>query len=292
MADALPEYDARCKSKTDLENFYDMWLTYISQIFGDEQVRELIQKINPNLELELKSIIHPRGQPFAGESHHIVSYKKNKKMIICSADQGYQNIDVHKGDVLCQSYALLNYFGIKMDETDTDIGHWRNQMKMIQIYENFLSNSKFMKELEKLIIKISKENPVRWYLYNRDQELPFNFQFNHIVTNIKEVLKLWGSYGYWTFIKNGSCMKKEYFDGLKLLYGNNQTLGSRKRSSSASGSAVPSGTSSLHSGSVRSSKRNKLLPVQEGSYKKKRKTFKKTSRKIQRKRKSSRQKRV
>ena len=142
MADALPEYDHRCKNKTDLENFYDKWLTYISQIFGDEEVRNLIQRIYSNSELELKSIIHPTGQPFAGESHHIVSYK-NKKMIICSADQGYQNIDVHKGDVLCQSYALLNYFGIKMDKTDTDIGHWLNQMKMIQIYEKFLSNKKF-----------------------------------------------------------------------------------------------------------------------------------------------------
>ena len=282
MADALPEYDPRCKNKTDLENFYDKWLTYISQIFGDEEVRNLIQRIYSNSELELKSIIHPTGQPFAGESHHIVSYK-NKKMIICSADQGYQNIDVHKGDVLCQSYALLNYFGIKMDNTDTDIGHWRNQMKMIEMYEKFLSNKKFTDELKKLVTDISKENPVRWFKYVGDQELPFDFQFNHIIKNIEEVLKLWGSYGYWTFIKNGSCMKKEYFDGLKLLYGNNQTLGSRKRSSSVlkSGSVLPS------------TKRSRLSTIRSsGGYKKKRKTFKKTSRKIQRKRKSSRQKRV
>jgi len=291
MADALPEYDPRCKNKTDLENFYDKWLTYISQIFGDEEVRILIQRIYPNPELELKSIIHPRGQPFAGESHHIVFYKNKKKMIICSADQGYQNIDVHKGDVLCQSYALLNYFGIKMDDTDTDIGHWRNQMKMIEIYNNFLSNSTFMKELEKLIKDtISKENPARWHLYKGNKKTKFKFEFTDIIINITEVLELWGSYGYWTFIKNGSCMKKEYFDGLKLLYGNNQTLGSRKRYSSVSSMSASQSRSVLPS---RSAKRSRLSPItSSGGYKKKRKTFKKTSRKIQRKRKSSRQKRI
>lgn len=289
MADALPEYDPRCKNKTDLENFYDKWLTYISQIFGDEEVRNLIQRIYSNSELELKSIIHPRGQPFAGESHHIVSHK-NKKMIICSAEQGYQNIDVHKGDVLCQSYALLNYFGIKMDNTDTDIGHWRNQMKMIEMYKNLLSNLTFMKELENLITTISKETPARWHLYKGDKETKFNFKFTDIIINITKVLELWGSYGYWTFIKNGSCMKKEYFDGLKLLYGNSQTLGSRKRSSSASVMSASQSRSVLPS---RSAKRSRLSPItSSGGYKKKRKTFKKTSRKIQRKRKSSRQKRL
>ena len=297
MADTFPVFYPDCTNDS-LEEFYSAWYTYINQVFGDEEVRELIQDYYKDPEYKLEARLHGPGEPFEGTHHHIVSYKNKKnKMIICSAEQGYQNIDKNKNDMLCQSYSLMNYLHRPMEPADpknddNDVYNMRRQQKMVEMYREFLADTTFLQKLNTLFKKIKKDEPRRWLSYinasnkydSNEHEKTKKFlkpvDWDNIVQEIEKVLYIWERYGYWEFIKKGKCPDEEYISVLQT-----PNAPRSKRSSSA----VPSG-SVLTS---RSAKRSRLPTIRSsGGYKKKRNTFKKTSRKIQRKRKSSRQKRV
>ena len=297
MADTFPVFYPDCTNDS-LEEFYSAWYTYINQVFGDEEVRELIQDYYKDPEYKLEARLHGPGEPFEGTHHHIVSYKNKKnKMIICSAEQGYQNIDKNKNDMLCQSYSLMNYLHRPMEPADpknddNDVYNMRRQQKMVEMYREFLADTTFLQKLNTLFKKIKKDEPRRWLSYinasnkydSNEHEKTKKFlkpvDWDNIVQEIEKVLYIWERYGYWEFIKKGKCPDEEY---ISVLQTPNAPRGKRSSSAAFNNSVVPS----------RSAKKSRLSPIpQSGGYKKKRKTFKKTSRKIQRKRKSSRQKRV
>lgn len=181
----------------DLEKFSKRHFTYINQIFGDLTVRELITEVYPHEELEFA--VEETGIEFENTFHHILKYKK-KADTVCSVDSGYQNIDINKNDTLCQSYSLLNYFGIKISRSQK-----KRQMDMIDMYrEKLLSNSEFIKKLDEVI---HKGNSKLWIDFTNEGKkkvyLPMNKE--KILDEIREVLKEWKKYGFHFFIGEGKC---------------------------------------------------------------------------------------
>ena len=59
-----------------------------------------------------------------------IPFDKNKKIHICSTNEGYQNTHVNKNDTLCQSYSLLTFVGVNIWKHSSPKRHKQNQMKM------------------------------------------------------------------------------------------------------------------------------------------------------------------
>ena len=87
-------------------------LTYINQIFGDQSVRQIIAEVYKTKK-KYAFGVEETGDEFEHSHHHFLIDKRSKQ-VVCSADQGYQNIYVNKNDNLCQSYSLLTYFSLSL----------------------------------------------------------------------------------------------------------------------------------------------------------------------------------
>lgn len=88
--------------------------TYINQIMGDATIRQCIAETFPNPKLNMVSEYQTEGE-FANTHHHIITTTPTKQnptpSTICSVEKGYQDLSQNTNDTLCQSYALLTYFG-------------------------------------------------------------------------------------------------------------------------------------------------------------------------------------
>jgi hypothetical protein len=143
-----------------LENFAVDWTTFINQIFGDENIREIIMR---TYEKEGNELLTEKFQdPTHGwMNHHVTNLE-------CSVDGKYQNTRVHREDMLCQSYSLMNYLGIGFDKRNA-FALWSKKDKrgaynsrksiqdaMIGTYRGLLSNPLFLANLELFFTQYSK----------------------------------------------------------------------------------------------------------------------------------------
>jgi hypothetical protein len=144
--------------ETLLEKFAVDWTTFINQIFGDENIRKIIMRTYKTKGIKL--LTQDFEDPIHGSmNHHVTNLE-------CSVDGNYQNTRVHREDMLCQSYSLMNYLGIPFDKRNAS-ELWKDkpaaynsrkgiQDTMIQMYRNILSNNAFLKRIKSFFTNYSK----------------------------------------------------------------------------------------------------------------------------------------
>jgi hypothetical protein len=199
-----------CSDK-NLKIFSRAHMAYINQIFGDLTVREIIQEVWPK---SGKLIVKESGEDFENSHHHMFQvHKARTNLIMCSVQDEYQNVDVDTNDTLCQSYSLMNYFGIQFNKkpskkASVEIKRGR-QMEMIKMYRKIISNQRFLDGLDEIIK--NKLNKKIWE-DTVDSANPFYIieklkTSENIVRNIGNLLIVWEAYGWVYFIGDGKCPK-------------------------------------------------------------------------------------
>ena len=108
--------------------------TYINQFFGNDAVREVIQKIHSQKDLQLE--VEPLSTGEMGQHHRVKI--GNGIENACSVNSNIQNILIDKNDTLCQSYSLLYY--LKYPDYNNEIykDKLRRQYEMIKMYRELL----------------------------------------------------------------------------------------------------------------------------------------------------------
>ena len=198
-------------SDTNLKIFGRAHMSYINQIFGDQTVREIIQEVWAK---SGKLIVKESGADFENSHHHMFQpHKVKTNLIMCSVEDEYQDIDIDKNDTLCQSYSLMNYFGIQFDKTPSKNASFEikreRQMQMIKMYRKIINNQKFLDGLDEIIK--NKLNKKIWE-DTIDNKNPFYIietlkKSEPIIRNITNILIVWEAYGWVYFIGNGKCPK-------------------------------------------------------------------------------------
>jgi len=171
-----------------LNKFSKEHFTFINQFFGDQTVREVIAQVFPNKKYRFEIEDYET-------SHHHVLYDIKKKRKICSIKNKIQDMNIDKNDTLCQSYSLLTFFNLSIDENKV-----KRQMDMINMYESILESKYFRKTLEETI-----DIPNRaWRDYRAEGNPPFTIQKSSFYSAIKRTLNHWREYGYHFFIGKGT----------------------------------------------------------------------------------------
>jgi hypothetical protein len=190
-------------SKDKLETFSKKHYTYINQIFGDATVREIIEENYPT---KYVFNVEETGAEFEFSYHHTVKTKVRNR-VLCSVEKGHQKIHKNFNDTLCQSYSLMNYFGIKIATEKK-----RKQMAMIKMYRDLINGNlnkfkgvDFKKIINDEILK-DKRNKRLWKNFVTDKGY-INMNQATLFSNIEQTLNEWESFGYWFFIGKGECPK-------------------------------------------------------------------------------------
>jgi len=171
-----------------LNKFSKEHFTFINQFFGDQTVREVIAQVFPNKKYRFEIEDYET-------SHHHVLYDIKKKRKICSIENNIQDMHIDKNDTLCQSYSLLTFFNLSIDENKV-----KRQMDMINMYESILESKYFRKTLEETI-----DIPNRaWRDYRAEGNPPLTLQKSSFYSAIKRTLNHWREYGYHFFIGKGT----------------------------------------------------------------------------------------
>ncbi len=198
--------NSKCTPKK-LSDFSKKHFTYINQIFGDATVREIIEEEYPTT---YKFSVEETGADFEFSFHHTVR-DKEEGHIICSVNDGYQDIYKNKNDTLCQSYSLMNYFDIEIPDDKKD-----KQMAMIQMYRDIINGTldgfdsvDFKNILNREILSLSSNRHL-WRNYVTNHGF-VNMNKKTFFNNINKTLDEWEDYGYWFFIGKGNCPKHENY---------------------------------------------------------------------------------
>ena len=181
-----------------LINFSKKHYTYINQIFGDISVREIIKEVYPNDKFNFVVLKANDIDNFENNSlHHVLEYVKSGRQL-CSVQQKHQDLTKNLNDTLCQSYSLMNYFGIKISRVRR-----KKQEDMVRMYKTLLNNDEFVKKLNDDILT-NKKNKKIWVDYSKPKKY-LDMNVNNLVKNINMVLDNWNDYGYNYFIGDGDC---------------------------------------------------------------------------------------
>ena len=129
--------------------------------------------------------------------HHVLEYVKSGRQL-CSVQQKHQDLTKNLNDTLCQSYSLMNYFGIKISRVRR-----KKQEDMVRMYKTLLNNDEFVKKLNDDILT-NKKNKKIWVDYSKPKKY-LDMNVNNLVKNINMVLDNWNDYGYNYFIGDGDC---------------------------------------------------------------------------------------
>lgn len=222
MTSPINVANPNCTDKK-LTDFSFEHYTYINQVFGDMTVREIIGEMFPKQQRKYTFV----RETYDDEYHHVLINKKNDQKI-CSMDLGVQTYPKpDKYDTLCQSYSLLWFMDQtipKVEPTDTveeEITKKKNrQMQMIRMYRDLIQNKNFRKKMQEVIDGIqeiidkyppnklpsNKKNSV-WVDYTQGAEEgkePY-LNLSNFYDNIRKVLEDWEAFGYWHFIRKGTC---------------------------------------------------------------------------------------
>jgi hypothetical protein len=167
--------------------------TYINQIFGDLNIREIIETIypNPRFRFETQTFTNVDDQ----ETQHHVLLDTITNEFVCSVDKGDQ---YRPNDTLCQSYSLLYYFKVKIDKNEK-----KKQIQMVKMYRKILSNDKFIYELSQFIHPKNKS----WKNYTTSKLTNLcnkKTTVDDIINKMHQTLNEWEEYGYKYFI-DGKC---------------------------------------------------------------------------------------
>jgi len=204
MAAAI-DYELGDKTYEDLVNFSNYMQTYINQVFGDQTVREEVQKIlKYHSKWEITEAIPADDNAFASgddSMHHILRKKANKSDIWCSVEvEAYQNIDINKNDTLCQSYTLLKLSG-KLDSYEADPEDYNNhiaiQKEMIKLYRSVINDKKFAFLIDHVLGYTKKYSAAPWIDFTRINN-PHLKQLTakEMINRIKTTLDMWETYGH------------------------------------------------------------------------------------------------
>ena len=192
-----------------LEIFGRAHYSYINQIFGDQTVRSIIQEI---MKKPGKLVVEKSGPEFENSFHHVFKAGKTKATIVCSANHGYQDIEVDINDTLCQSYSLMAYLQIPFDTTPSEDATMEKKhskhMAMIAMYRRILKNKEFVKIFNDDLI--FEENNELWQ-DTVDDTHTFNIIEKYktgpkIIEVIEQVLSIWEKYGWMYFVGDGTCI--------------------------------------------------------------------------------------
>ena len=124
--------------------------------------------------------------------------------------------DVTIREIIGEMYAERDWKFIVEDAT-TDFEysnhHVLRQMEMIRMYRNILKRDHFKNELKGVVelmrqkIKKTKKLDDRsiWKDYTHSPVTYLNKDYNMLYAEIQSVLDKWEKYGYWYFIKEGTC---------------------------------------------------------------------------------------
>tara|TARA_B110000259_G_C14007365_1_gene398386 strand:- start:860 stop:1756 length:897 start_codon:yes stop_codon:yes gene_type:complete len=203
--DALKEEELE-----DLESFNRFAFAYINGIFGSGYLRNKIvenlktDKLQPKEDL-YTDIMESEAE-FDESDHWIVRSDADTEIEICSDDQGYQKLDINFNDTLCQSYSLMNIYGLldKFNpEPSNRINHIMIQMEMIAMYREIVRHKKFTVWLKETFVDIQNRNlpalldenyePLKWGDSKKLQE---------IIEKILQTLDQWEEFGYIWFTGN------------------------------------------------------------------------------------------
>jgi hypothetical protein len=194
--------NANC-TKEKLDAFSKKHYTYINQIFGDATVRQIIEEEYPTT---YKFEVEETGVDFEFSFHHTVKDKEDGH-ILCSVDEGYQDIYKNKNDTLCQTYSLMNYFDIDIPDDKKE-----RQMEMIKMYRDILNGTldnfdaiDFKDILNREILSV-KANKQLWRNFVTNRGF-ISMNKKTFFDNISKTLDEWEDYGYWFFIGKGNCPK-------------------------------------------------------------------------------------
>ena len=198
-------------SDENLKIFSRAHMSYINQIFGDQTVREIIQEVWAK---SGKLVLKPSGPGFENSFHHMFQpHKIKQNIVVCSVEDEYQDTLIDKHDTLCQSYSLMNYFGIPFDKTPSkkasiEIKRSR-QLEMIKMYRKIIKNKNFLDKFDEIV-----KNKANKHLWEDTIENNNHFYINEtlkkseaILRNIANTLIVWEAYGWCFFIGNGKCPK-------------------------------------------------------------------------------------
>jgi len=176
-------------------NFEDRFYTYINQIFGDGDVREIFTEVYPN-DIYCLLVVDDK----AHGHHHIVKETKTNR-IICSKTTRprIQNTYADVNDVLCQSYSLARYRDIPITRDKI-----QKQFDIIQMYRMVLQDDEFVNKINNELL----ENPLYkpyWVKYKNNQATRQRISLNkqRLLQNINALLDDWERYGYHHFIGKG-----------------------------------------------------------------------------------------
>jgi hypothetical protein len=177
-------------------DFGDKFDTFINQIFGDGDVREIITEVYPNNELCLL-VVDDRLQG----NHHVVKNLTTNK-VICSKTTRprIQNPYVDVNDNLCQSYSLARYRNIQITRDKI-----QKQMDIIQMYREILNNVMFINKLNDELLRNTSYKP-SWRIYKNSRKTHRNINLNKTILfrNIHKLLDEWENGGYRYFIRHGN----------------------------------------------------------------------------------------
>lgn len=200
---ALLKHSLGDKTYEDLVEFSNHFQTYINQVFGDETVREEVQKImKPRSQWEIRGAMLPDTNAFASgddSKHHILRKKANKDVIWCSVTvEEYQNTNINKNDTLCQSYTLLKLSG-KLDNyealPENEENHIAIQKEMIKLYRRIINDKKFARLIDKDLEYVNTPTP--WIDYTKiNNSYLKQFTGEEMIKKIRKTLDMWEKYGH------------------------------------------------------------------------------------------------
>ena len=216
LGGGLP-YEMGDKTYEDLVIFSNYYQTYINQVFGDQTVREEVQKIlkKPS-QWQITEAISADENSFASgddSMHHILRKTANPKEIWCSVEvEEYQNTNINKNDTLCHSYTLLKLSG-DIDHYEplpkNSQNHIAIQKEMIKLYGNVIKNRIFSKFINEVLAYTKEYTSTPWIDYTKKNN-PNLKEMNakEMIKKIKQTLDMWQNYGHLYFV--GDPQNKYY----------------------------------------------------------------------------------
>lgn len=154
----------------DIQEFYNRFYVYISQVFGDLNFRADLLKL---FNLPKGAVFYePNYSDARGGTwgHHLAVNLKTKKKICSTSDLGQQ--DVYTEDTACQIYSIYNTLIINRDRI-------LNDKKVSQYVKEFVKN---LKDIEN-VIKIKRYTDKKKKLFNPER-------IKAIRKNTKKMVKL------------------------------------------------------------------------------------------------------
>ena len=194
----MSEYAHINSINTKLVKFSWMHYTNINQIFGDLEVRDIIEHVFPNDKIGFE---HYTDEEFG--FHHYV-YDKYTLNTTCSIGEKVQDTSVNVNDNLCATYSILAYFGVPFVADPME-----NQMNMIRVCRKIINNKRFVASVKAAILTDPQERK-RWEIYNRvtekSRERAYHVNMDPVAfwEKIRGVLDEWEEFGHIFFIGDGT----------------------------------------------------------------------------------------